>query len=175
MRFALILLPFMALIAVLGVGLTLNPREVPSPLVGKVAPDFNLPILHDPAKRFSPKEMAGRVWMLNVWASWCTPCLDEHPVITELANSGAAPIVGLNYKDGRDDAIAWLKRNGDSFIVTVQDPTGRVGIEYGVYGVPETYVIDKRGIIRYKHIGPLKPETAEKKVRPLLRQLNGES
>ena len=166
---------FILLVILLGVGLTRNPREVPSPLVGKVAPDLSLAVLHDPAKNFSPKEMAGRVWMLNVWASWCPPCLEEHPVITELAESGAAAIVGLNYKDGREDALAWLKRNGDPFIVSVHDPAGRVGLEYGVYGVPETYVIDKRGIIRYKHIGPLKPETAAEKVRPLLRQLSGES
>ena len=174
MRAAWIIIAFAAVVAVLGIGLTLNPREVPSPLVGKPAPDFTLPLLHDAAKTFSPKEMAGRVWMLNVWASWCPPCLEEHPVITELAKSGAAPIVGLNYKDGRDDGIAWLKRNGDPFIVSVHDPAGRVGLEYGVYGVPETYVIDKRGIIRYKHIGPLRPGTAAEKIKPLLRQLSGE-
>ena len=173
MRRVWIIVAFAAFVAVLGIGLTLNPREVPSPLVGKAAPDFTLPLLHDPAKSFSPKEMAGRAWLLNVWASWCPPCLEEHPVIAELARSGA-PIVGLNYKDGREDALAWLKRNGDPFIVSVQDPAGRIGLEYGVYGVPETYVIDKRGIIRYKHIGPLKPETAAKKVQPLLRQLIGE-
>ena len=166
---------FMTLVVVLGIGLTRNPREVPSPLIGKVVPDFTLPLLHDPARNFSPKEMAGRVWLLNVWASWCPPCLEEHPVITELAKSGATPIVGLNYKDGRDDALAWLKRNGDPFVVSVHDPAGRVGLEYGVYGVPETYVIDKRGVIRYKHIGPLNPESAAKKIRPLLLQLSSES
>ena len=170
----MIVVGFAALVAVLGIGLTLNPREVPSPLIGKAAPDFTLPLLHDPEKSFAPKEMLGRVWMLNVWASWCPPCLEEHPVITELAESGAAPIVGLNYKDGRENALAWLKQNGDPFIVSVRDPAGRVGLDYGVYGVPETYVIDKRGIIRYKHIGPLKPEAAAKKIRPLLRELNGE-
>lgn len=175
MRAYLVPAMFLLLVVLLGVGLTRNPREVPSPLVGKAAPDFTLPVLHDPAKNFSPKEMAGRVWMLNVWASWCPPCLEEHPVITELAKSGAAPIVGLNYKDGREDALAWLKRNGDPFMVSVHDPAGRAGLEYGVYGVPETYVIDKRGIIRYKHIGPLKPDTAADKIRPLLRQLSGEN
>lgn len=175
MRSAWIIIGFAAIVAVLGIGLTLNPREVPSPRVGKAAPDFALPLLHDPAKNFSPKEMAGRVWLLNVWASWCPPCLEEHPVITQLAKSGAAPVVGLNYKDGREDALAWLKRNGDPFIVSVHDPAGRVGLEYGVYGVPETYVMDKGGIIRYKHIGPLKPETAAEKIRPLLRQLSGEN
>ena len=171
MRSAWIIIGFAAIVAVLGIGLTLNPREVPSPLVDKAAPDFSLPLLHDAAKSFSPKEMVGRVWMLNVWASWCPPCLEEHPVITELAKSGAAPIVGLNYKDGREDALAWLKRNGDPFIVSVHDPAGRVGVEYGVYGVPETYVIDKDGIIRYKHIGPITPEAAARKLRPLLEKL----
>ena len=174
MHAAWILIPFSALVAVLGVGLTLNPREVPSPLVGKPAPDFSLPLLHDPGKGFSPKEMTGRVWMLNVWASWCPPCLVEHPVITELAKSGAAPIVGLNYKDRREDALAWLKRNGDPFLVSVQDSAGRIGLEYGVYGVPETYVIDKRGVIRYKHIGPLSPDAAARKIRPLLEKLRDE-
>lgn len=166
---------FTAIVVVLAIGLTRNPREVPSPLVGKPAPDFTLPLLHDPGKNFSPKEMAGRVWMLNVWASWCPPCLEEHPVITQLAKSGAAPIVGLNYKDAREDALAWLKRHGDPFFASVHDPAGRVGLEYGVYGVPETYVIDKHGTIRYKHIGPLKPGTAAEKIRPLLRQLSGEN
>ena len=113
---------FTALVVLLGIGLTRNPREVPSPLIGKAVPDFTLPLLHDPAKTFSPKEMAGRVWLLNVWASWCPPCLEEHPVITELAKSGAAPIVGLNYKDRRDDALAWLQRNGDPFVVSAHDP-----------------------------------------------------
>ena len=166
-----IVIGFAALVVVLGIGLTLKPREVPSPLIGKSAPAFTLPLLHDQAKTFSTREMVGRVWMLNVWASWCPPCLEEHPVITELARSGPAPIVGLNYKDARDDALAWLKRNGDPFLASAHDPAGRVGLEYGVYGVPETYVIDKEGVIRYKHIGPLTPEAAAKKVRPLLDKL----
>ena len=115
---------FVAVVALLAVGLTLNPREVPSPLVGKPAPHYELPLLHEPGKTFSPKALLGRVWMLNVWASWCPPCLVEHPIITELAKSGAAPIVGLNYKDARDEALAWLARNGDPFLVSVADPQG---------------------------------------------------
>ena len=162
---------FLVVVAVLAVGLTLNPRDVPSPLIGKPAPHFELPLLRDPGKTFSPKELAGRVWMLNVWASWCPPCLVEHPVITALAKSGGVPIVGLNYKDARDEALAWLARNGDPFLLNVADPSGRIGIEYGVYGVPEAYVIDNRGMIRYKHIGPLTAETANYKVRPLLDKL----
>jgi cytochrome c biogenesis protein CcmG/thiol:disulfide interchange protein DsbE len=109
--------------------------------------------------------------VLNVWASWCPPCLVEHPVVTALAQSRLAPVVGLNYKDARDDALPWLKRNGDPFAFSVFDATGRIGIDYGVYGVPETYVIDRRGVIRYKHIGPLTPEASRGKVQPLLKEL----
>jgi cytochrome c biogenesis protein CcmG/thiol:disulfide interchange protein DsbE len=164
---------FGALVALLAVGLTLDPREVPSPLVGKPAPQFTLPLLHAPEKTFSPSEMTGRAWMLNVWASWCPPCLAEHPIVTDLARSGLAPVVGLNYKDRREDALAWLARNGDPFLLSVADADGRIAIDYGVYGVPETYVIDRDGVIRYKHIGPLTREIAERKIVPLLRELGG--
>jgi cytochrome c biogenesis protein CcmG, thiol:disulfide interchange protein DsbE len=162
---------FAALVALLAVGLTLNPREVPSPLIGKPAPGFELPLLHAPDKTFSQKDMLGRVWILNVWASWCPPCLVEHPVVTELARSGVAPVVGLNYKDAREDALPWLKRNGDPYQLSVYDAAGRIALDYGVYGVPETYVIDRRGVIRYKHIGPLTPQVAQKKILPLIQEL----
>jgi cytochrome c biogenesis protein CcmG/thiol:disulfide interchange protein DsbE len=164
---------FAALVALLAVGLTLNPRQVPSPLIGKPAPAFELPRLDAPDKTFSQKDMLGSVWILNVWASWCPPCLVEHPVVTELARSGLAPVIGLNYKDTREEAIPWLKRNGDPYKLTVFDAAGRIGIDYGVYGVPETYVIDRKGVIRYKHIGPLTPQDAQKKIRPLVQELNG--
>ncbi|MGW8182993.1 MAG: DsbE family thiol:disulfide interchange protein [Burkholderiales bacterium] len=163
---------FLALIALLGVGLTLNPREVPSPLVGKPAPNFQLPQLHDPAKTFSQKDMLGKVWLLNVWASWCVSCREEHPVLVEFAKSGVAPLYGLNYKDQRNDGIAWLKRFGNPYVLSAYDIKGQIGIEYGVYGVPETYVIDKKGVIRYKRIGPLTPEILKKKVFPLVAELN---
>jgi len=166
---------FAALVLLLGVGLTLNPREVPSPLIGKPAPAFGLPLLHAPDKTFAQKEMLGKVWVLNVWASWCPPCLEEHPVITALANSKLVPVVGLNYKDARDDALSWLRRNGDPFAFSVFDANGRIGIDYGVYGVPETYVIDRHGVIRYKRIGPLTPEISRDKVQPLLKDLSRES
>jgi cytochrome c biogenesis protein CcmG/thiol:disulfide interchange protein DsbE len=164
---------FAALVGLLAVGLTLNPRQVPSPLIGKPAPAFELPLLHEPDKTFSQKDMLGAVWILNVWASWCPPCLAEHPIVTDLARSGVAPVVGLNYKDAREDALPWLKRNGDPYKLSVFDQAGRIGIDYGVYGVPETYVIDQKGVIRYKHIGPLTPEIAAKKIRPLIGELNG--
>jgi cytochrome c biogenesis protein CcmG/thiol:disulfide interchange protein DsbE len=163
---------FIALVAVLAVGLRLNPREVPSPLIGKPAPPFELPLLNEPEKRFSQKDMLGKVWIMNVWASWCPPCLVEHPVVTRIARAGLAPVVGLNYKDTRDEALPWLKRNGDPYELIVFDANGRIGIDYGVYGVPETYVIDRKGVIRYKHIGPLTADVVQKKVEPLVKELN---
>ncbi|UCF75472.1 MAG: DsbE family thiol:disulfide interchange protein [Betaproteobacteria bacterium] len=171
MRYVLIT-AFVALVALLGVGLTLNPREVPSPLVGKPAPNFQLPQLHEPGKQFSQKDMLGKVWLLNVWASWCVTCREEHPVLVEFAKSGAAPLYGLNYKDERKDGIAWLKQFGDPYVLSAYDRDGRIGIDYGVYGVPETYVIDKKGVIRYKRIGALTPEILKNKVLPLVAELH---
>jgi cytochrome c biogenesis protein CcmG/thiol:disulfide interchange protein DsbE len=170
-RYLLPLGIFVLLVLLLGVGLSLNPREVPSPLIGKPAPQFQLPQLHDPAKTFAPQELLGKVWVLNVWASWCAACRDEHPVLADFAKSGLAPLFGLNYKDQRDDAIAWLKRFGDPYQVSLVDTDGRVGIDYGVYGVPETYVIDKQGVIRYKRIGPVTSEILQKKIVPLVQEL----
>jgi cytochrome c biogenesis protein CcmG/thiol:disulfide interchange protein DsbE len=164
---------FIALVALLAVGLQLNPREVPSPLIGKPAPAFDLPLLTEPDKRFSEKEMLGKVWILNVWASWCPPCLVEHPVVTRISESGLVPVVGLNYKDQRADAVPWLKRNGNPYRLVVFDPDGRIGIDYGVYGVPETYVIDRQGVIRYKQIGPLTADAVQKKIEPLIQELQG--
>jgi len=171
-RYLLPLGVFVLLVLLLGVGLSLNPREVPSPLIGKPAPPFQLPQLHDPGKTFSPNELLGKVWVLNVWASWCAACRDEHPVLTDFAKSGLAPVFGLNYKDKRDDALAWLKRYGDPYQVSLVDTDGRVGIDYGVYGVPETYVIDKQGVIRYKRIGPVTPQILKEKIVPLITELN---
>ena len=172
MKLAWTIMGFALLVALLAAGLRLDPREVPSPLIGKPAPAFELPLLAAPNKSFSEKDMAGKVWILNVWASWCAPCLVEHPVITRLSKSGIAPVVGLNFKDTREDALPWLARNGNPFQLTVFDASGRIGIDYGVYGVPETYVIDRQGVIRYKHVGPVTPEVAEKKIVPLVKELN---
>lgn len=170
MRFSL-LAGFLLLVALLAVGLSRNPREVPSPLIGKPAPAFTLPRLADPTQQFSPAEMRGKVWLLNVWASWCVSCRDEHPVLVDFARTRQAPLVGLNYKDPREDALRWLARYGDPYELSVVDADGRIGIDYGVYGVPETYVIDKAGVIRYKQIGPVTPEIMAKKIVPLLREL----
>jgi cytochrome c biogenesis protein CcmG/thiol:disulfide interchange protein DsbE len=170
-RFVLPLAIFAALIALLGVGLTLNPREVPSPLIGKAAPHFELPQLRESAKTFTEKDMLGKVWVLNVWASWCVSCREEHPVLLDLAKRGSVPLYGLNYKDKREDGLAWLKSMGDPYQLSIYDLEGKVGIDYGVYGVPETYVIDKLGVIRYKRIGPLTPEIVKEKVLPLVQEL----
>jgi len=165
---------FALLVGVLAAGLTLNPREVPSPLIGKPAPPFELPLLQQEGKTFAARQMLGKVWLLNVWASWCEPCLQEHPVITALAKTLPAPVVGLNYKDARENALPWLARHGDPFVLSVFDSTGRIGIDYGVYGVPETYVIDKKGVIRYKRIGPVTQEIAAQKIAPLVSELSRE-
>lgn len=175
MRKVWVVAVFAALVLLLAVGLTLNPREVPSPLIGKPAPAFDLPLLHAPDKKLARQEMLGKVWVLNVWASWCPPCLEEHPVVTALAKTGLVPVVGLNYKDARSDALAWLQKNGDPFAFSVFDANGRIGIDYGVYGVPETYIIDRHGVIRYKRIGPLTPEITRDRVQPMLQELIRES
>ncbi len=163
---------FVVLLAFLGVGLNLKPREVPSPLIGKPAPAFDLPRLEDPAVTLSQQHMVGQVWLLNVWASWCTPCLAEHPLLLDFARRNTAPVLGLNYKDGRKEAQAWLARHGNPYSAVMQDTKGGVGIDYGVYGVPETFVIDKAGVIRFKHIGPLTPDVLRDRIEPLLKQLN---
>ena len=170
-RFLLPLAVFILLLGFLAVGLNLNPREVPSPLVGKAAPAFALPLLHQPDKRFSPADMRGKVWLLNVWASWCVSCRDEHPMLLALAKRGVMPILGLNYKDKGDEATAWLKQFGNPDDLSVVDADGRIGIDYGVYGVPETYLIDAQGVIRYKQIGPLTAAILEQKILPLAMSL----
>src|SRR3954463_5454566 len=173
-RVVITLAIFFALVALLAVGLTLNPREVPSPLVGKTAPAFELPLLADPQKSFASRDMSGKVWLLNVWASWCVACREEHETLLELAKTRAVPIYGLNYKDERKDGLPWLAKMGDPYILSIQDLDGRLGIDYGVYGVPETFVIDKRGVIRYKQIGPVTPEIVKDKLLPLTAKLNAE-
>ena len=164
---------FVLLAAVLGVGLSLNPRQVPSPFIGRPAPAFSLPQLQDPALKLGAGELKGQVWMLNVWASWCAPCREEHPLLVNLAREQAVPIIGLNYKDDPRNAQEWLLRLGNPYKVSVIDRDGRAGIDYGVYGVPETFVIDRAGIVRFKHVGPLTHEVWTRTVKPLLQQLRG--
>jgi cytochrome c biogenesis protein CcmG/thiol:disulfide interchange protein DsbE len=165
---------FVVLAAFLALGLGRDPHEVPSPLVGRPAPVFDLPRLSTgpDAGRFSPADLKGKVWMLNVWASWCASCREEHPVLLEFARRAVVPLVGLNYKDGSANARRWLAQNGDPYVLSAVDADGRVGIDFGVYGVPETYVIDQAGVIRYKQIGPLSAEVLQVKVLPLIRELS---
>lgn len=170
-RFILPLVIFLVLAGFLYKGLSLDPREVPSPLVGKVAPTFVLPQLHEPEKTFSPKDMAGKVWLLNVWASWCGACKDEHPVLMALSKQNIVPIVGLDYKDKRADGEATLAKAGDPYTLTIADADGKVGFDYGVYGVPETYVIDKQGMIAYKLIGAVTPQNLRDTLLPLIAEL----
>ena len=191
-RFLWPLIGFVVLVVLLAVGLTLNPRDVPSPLVGKPAPTFALPRLGELDRTFSPDEMKGKVWLLNVWASWCVSCRQEHPILVEIAKNKAITLVGLNYKEVRGDgsfdmdkisaeseksmaverASAWLKRHGDPYALSVLNLDGRVGIDYGVYGVPETYVIDKAGVIRLKYTGPITPDVFSGKILPLVAELS---
>ncbi|MBV2234962.1 MAG: DsbE family thiol:disulfide interchange protein [Sterolibacterium sp.] len=194
-RFLIPVVLFILLLALLAIGLNLNPREVPSPLVGKPAPAFTLSRLDDAGQTFSPADMRGQVWLLNVWASWCVSCRAEHPLLVSFAKQGLVPVIGLNYKEVRGDgeldilklaadeeeplvrgrAQAWLDQRGDPYQLTVLDMDGRVGIDYGVYGVPETYVIDKAGIIRYKQIGPLTPDVLRERILPLVKELEGQA
>ena len=162
---------FVVLLAFLAVGLRLDPREVPSPLIDKPAPPFDLPVLQQSGRRFSPAEMRGKVWLLNVWASWCVSCREEHPHLVALSKQKLIPLLGLNYKDEPQAAARWLAQFGNPYDFSVEDRDGRIGIDYGVYGVPETYLIDREGVIRYKRIGVLTPEILAEKVLPLARKL----
>lgn len=172
-RFLWPLVAFLVLAGFLAVGLGLNPREVPSPLVGKPAPEFSATVLAAPERSLTRADMVGKVWILNVWASWCGACRDEHPVLVDFARRGVVPLYGLNYKDKREEGLGWLKKFGNPYTDSLFDPEGRIGIDYGVYGVPETFVIDKAGTIRFKHIGPLTEQVVREKIEPLVRQLNG--
>ena len=171
LKFIVTFVLFLVLAGFFAVGLQRDPREIPSPFIDKPAPAFKLQQLHDGAKPFAPEDMKGRVWMLNVWASWCVSCRVEHPLLVEMSKRNIVPIVGLNYKDQRDAGIQWLTRFGNPYVLSAYDLDGRVGIDYGVYGVPETFVIDKQGVVRYKQIGPITPEALEKKILPLLKKL----
>lgn len=172
-RFLLPLSIFIILAGFLAYGLQLNPREVPSPLIGKPAPAFRVAQLQAAEKTISPEDMKGQVWLLNVWASWCVSCRQEHPLLVELARRKVVPVVGLNYKDQRDAGIGWLREHGDPYVLSAYDLDGRIGIDYGVYGVPETFVIDRNGVIQYKHIGPVTVEALESKILPKIKELSG--
>ncbi len=170
-RYLLPLVVFVVMLAFLVVGLSLKPHEIPSPLIDKPAPAFSLPTLDAPQQNLSAQDLRGKVWILNVWASWCVACRIEHPLLVEFSKTGVVPIYGLNYKDKREDAIAWLNKFGNPYTRSLSDSEGLVGIDFGVYGVPETFVIDKNGIIRLKQIGPVTPEVLRDEILPLVRKL----
>ncbi len=197
LRFLIPLALFAGMAVFLGMGLGLNPREVPSPLIGKPAPAFALPLLADststvtgtgtgtnlgtsPGNGTGPAasqtlrrdDLLGTVWMLNVWASWCAPCREEHPLVIDIARRKLAPVYGLNYKDDPTAAGQWLRQLGNPYTAILVDADGRAGIDFGVYGVPETFIIDRQGIVRFKHVGPLNPDVVRDKIEPLLRTLN---
>lgn len=152
-------------------GLDRDPRALPSPLIGKAVPTFSLPTLKDPQATWSPADMKGKVWLLNVWGSWCTTCQIEHPVLLDLAKAGNLPIVGMAWKDMPDRSVAWLRKWGDPYTLTVMDFQGQIAIDLGVYGAPETFLIDQQGLVRFKHAGALTPELVSGKLLPMVRQL----
>jgi len=162
---------FIVLVVFLAIGLTRDPREVPSPLIGKSAPLFSAPQLQAPEQQFSSEDMRGKVWLLNTWASWCVACREEHPILVEFAKTKTLPVIGLDYKDKDVDGLKWLARLGNPYDLSVADRDGRIGIDFGVYGVPESFLIDKAGIIRYKQIGPITEEALRDKILPLVREL----
>ena len=165
------LILFIALVGFFAKGLFLNPREVPSPFIGRTAPAFTLPLVGNVNASFSPADMKGQVWMLNVWAPWCVACRQEHGFLMQLAQSGGVPIVGLNWKDKDREAEALLTRTGSPYVAVPEDLDGKVGINYGVTGTPETYLIDQAGIVRMKHVGPINPDVWKDKFEPKLKEL----
>lgn len=168
-RFLLPLLVFAALIAFFVIGLERDPSRVPSPLIGRPAPEFELPSLTDPERTVSLADMKGQVTLLNVWATWCVGCRQEHALLLEIAKSGEAPLIGLDWKDDREAALAWLENLGNPYSAVAFDETGRVAIDWGVYGAPETFLVDADGIVLYKHLSPLTPEVWAHEFLPRIR------
>ncbi len=175
LKFFLPLVLFAALVVVFFSGLWRNPEELPSALIGKPAPEFDLPPLPLPEKDSRPglktSDLSGAPGLVNVFASWCIPCKAEHPLLLRLSQSGAVPIYGINYKDKPGDAVNWLQELGNPYTRIGADSDGRVGIDWGVYGVPETFVVDSSGIIRYRHVGPLTSRDLDEAILPLLKSL----
>jgi len=173
LRYIAPLVVFMGMVLMFWIGLGKDPQKLPSALLDKPAPAFNLPQLHKANANFAPEELKGKVWVLNVWASWCAACRSEHPLFMELARRGEVTMVGLNYKDQINDAKTWLRQLGDPYVLSVSDLAGTVGIDYGVYGVPESFLIDKEGVIRYKHVGPVSRQDWNTIIKPKIKELEG--
>lgn len=172
-RFAIPIVVFLLLVVVLAIGLTKDPRRLPSPYIGKPAPEFELPSLTRPDGTVGSASYAGQVALLNVWATWCPGCRQEHDFLLQLAAEGAVPIYGLNWRDNGPDARRWLQTLGDPYVDSAFDQDGRVGIDWGVYGAPETFLIDQQGIVVHKHIAPLTREIWDRDFVPLIDDLKG--
>ncbi len=174
LKFLVPVILFLVLMGFLFIGLYKDPSEVPSPLIGKPVPEFSLPRLLE-SSVITEKEFLGKVSLVNVWATWCFACKQEHPILNNLAAQNVVPIYGLNYKDDSQQAKLYLKEFGNPYVANAVDESGRTSIDWGVYGAPETFVVDKKGIIRHKHIGPLTKEDVESKILPLIQALNNEA
>ena len=175
LKYIIPLVLFVVLALFLAVGLNLNPRDIPSPFINKPAPQFSVPKLTAPTEKLSTDDLKGKVWLFNVWASWSVSCREEHPLLNQLAKQQAVTIIGLNYKDEPDSAKSWLENLGNPYNISIMDQDGRIGIDWGVYGVPETFVIDKKGVIRLKLTGPVTPEIIQQTLLPLIKQLQAET
>lgn len=171
-RYAVPAILLLVIATFLGIGLTQNPSLVPSPLIGKTAPPIVLPEVANPERTFDSAALHGKVWLLNVWASWCVSCRQEHPLLMALSSQTGVPLYGLDYEDTRGAAMQWLSTAGNPYRSIANDPKGKVGMNFGVYGVPETYVIDKQGVVRYKQVGPLSPQVVEHTILPLVARLS---
>ena len=170
-RYLIPLAVFLVLVGFFLAGLQRDPTRVPSPLIDKPLPEFSLPQLRAPDNLVHSDDIKGEVTLINVWASWCVPCRYEHPILMQLAREQQVQIIGVNYKDARPDALQWLERYGDPYSVSLFDASGQTGIDLGVYGVPETYIVDAQGVIRYKHIGPVDEAQLSETILPIIKRL----
>jgi cytochrome c biogenesis protein CcmG, thiol:disulfide interchange protein DsbE len=175
LKYVVPLVLFIVLAVFLALGLQLKPHDIPSPFINKPAPLFSAPKLLAPTEKLSTNDLKGKVWLFNVWASWCVSCREEHPILNEFAKQKTVTIVGLNYKDENDAAKKWLDTLGNPYDVVLSDAEGRIGIDWGVYGVPETFIVDKKGVIRYKHTAPITPNDIQTVFLPLIQQLQAET
>jgi cytochrome c biogenesis protein CcmG/thiol:disulfide interchange protein DsbE len=174
LRYSIPLLVFAVIAAFLLKGLGMNPREIPSPLIGKSVPEFSLPSLEQADTQISDKDLLGKVYLLNVWGTWCVTCRAEHQTLVELAKEDKVKIVGLNWRDDRAKAQAWLRRLGNPYLFNLFDEKGRTAIDLGVYGAPETFLVDAQGIIRYKHTGEMTHGIFNREILPLIKQFRSQ-
>jgi cytochrome c biogenesis protein CcmG/thiol:disulfide interchange protein DsbE len=174
LRFTIPLIIFAVIAAFLFKGMYMNPREIPSPLIGKSVPEFSLPLLEQPETQITNKDLLGKPYLLNVWATWCVSCRAEHGALVQLARTGKVDIYGLNWKDESAKAQSWLRQLGNPYVANIFDKKGRTAIDLGVYGAPETFVVDSQGIIQYKHAGPVTPQLISETLLPIIEKLKQE-